>query len=73
MPPRLTRKRRDEIKAEAQAWKREEHPMPETVLRVMACGHEDDVAPGIDPTKVKCARCIAASMTSGSEKSYTDV
>ena len=61
MAKRLRRQRRDQIKAEAQAWKREEHPLPETVRLMMQCGHEDDIAPGVDPAKTQCAQCIAES------------
>ena len=61
MAKRLSLARRNEIKAQAQAWKREDHPVPETERRVMRCGHEDDIPPGVDGSKTDCAQCIAES------------
>jgi hypothetical protein len=66
MPKPLSRKRRDEIRAEV--WAKAERPnepvIDDRVVMLLSCGHEELVSPGLNPKHAVCSKCKAAAMLS---------
>jgi hypothetical protein len=58
MSKRITRKRRDEMRAEVwgKADRREEPPEVETVVKMLSCGHEEMVSAGLNPEHAICSQ-----------------
>jgi hypothetical protein len=67
MPKPLSRKRRDEIRAEV--WAKAERPnepaIDDRVMMLPSCGHEEMVAPALNPDHAVCSQCRQKSLLSG--------
>jgi hypothetical protein len=62
----LSRKRRDDIRAEvwAKADRKEQPPVDDRVTKRLKCGHEEMVAPALNPEQAVCSQCRQKSLLS---------
>ena len=66
VPKAISRKRRDEIRAEvfANSERKEEPYIDDRVMKRLKCEHEELVSPSLNPERAVCSQCRQKSLLS---------
>jgi hypothetical protein len=64
MPKPISRKRREQIRAEvfAKAERPNEPAVDDRIMKLLSCGQEEMVSPGLNPEHAICSQCRVKSM-----------